>query len=110
MAGEGNRVEVDEQALLGYSTGADRLAGDVRSVGSTTLNGVNALPEDVFGKLGAEVGLSGAFRTAAQAQLDGVTAVANGIAALSHSVSKGLTGYQQEDVEAAAQINQAGQS
>src|SRR3954452_13124001 len=98
MAGETKRVEVDEQALLGYTTRAGKLADDVRAVGTTTLNGVNALPEDVFGRLGAEVGLSGAFRTAAQAQLDGVRAVAGGISALAHSVGTGLTGYQQDDV------------
>jgi hypothetical protein len=110
MAGETNRVQVDEQALAGYKTGAGQLAEDVRAVGTSTLSGVNTLPDDVFGKLGAEVGLSGAFRTAAQAQLDGVKAVADGITALANSVGTGLTGYQQDDVQAGVQIRQAGQS
>jgi hypothetical protein len=108
MAGETNQVQVDEQALAGYSTSAGQLAQDVRAVGTATLNGVNALPDDVFGKLGAEVGLSAAFLTAAQAQLDGVKAVAEGIDALAHSVGTGLTGYQQEDVESGIAIRQAG--
>jgi hypothetical protein len=109
MAGERNRVQVDDEALGGYSTGAGRLAEDVRSVGTTTLSGANTLPDDAFGKLGSEVGLSGAFKTAAQAQLDGLTATANGIAALAKSVGDGLTGYHQDDADAGANIRRAGQ-
>lgn len=109
MAGEKDRVQVQEEALAGYSTGAGRLAEDVRSVGTSTLSGTNSIPDDAFSKLGAEVGLSGAFKTAAQAQLDGVTAVANGIATLAKAVGDGLTGYQQQDAEAGANIRRAGQ-
>jgi hypothetical protein len=110
MAGERNQVRVDEEALSGYSRSAARLADDLRSVGSTTLSGANTLPEDAFGKVGTEVGLSGAFKSAAQAQLDGVTATADGIATLAHTVGAGLTGYQQQDADAGAQIRQAGES
>ena len=109
MAGETNRIAVDEQALAGYQTGAGQLAQDVRTVGTSTLSGVDALPDDVFGKLGAEVGLSGAFRTAAQAQLGGVRAVADGIAALAHSVGTGLAGYQEDEAQSAVNLRQAGQ-
>jgi hypothetical protein len=109
MAGEKNQVQVQEEALAGYSKGADRLAEDVRSVGTGTLSGANTLPDDAFGKLGAEVGLSAAFKTAAQAQLDGVTTVADGIAALAKAVGTGLTGYQQQEADAHAAIRQAGQ-
>jgi hypothetical protein len=108
MAGEQDRVHVQEEALSGYRTGAGRLAEDVRSVGTSTLSGANALPDDAFGKLGSEVGLSGAFKTAAQAQLDGVAAAATGIAALAKAVGDGLTGYQQHDADAGADIRRAG--
>jgi hypothetical protein len=109
MAGEKDHVQVNADALSGYSTGAGRLADDVRSVGSTTLSGANTLPEDAFGKLGSEVGLSGAFKTAAQAQVDGVTAIATGVAALAKAVGDGLTGYHQQDEDAGANIRRAGQ-
>jgi hypothetical protein len=109
MAGETNQVRVEEEALAGYSKGAGRLADDVRSVGTGTLSGADTLPDDAFGKLGTEVGLSAAFKTAAQAQLDGVTAVADGIAALATSVGHGLTGYQQQEADAHATIRRAGQ-
>jgi hypothetical protein len=109
MAGEKDRVQVDDEALSGYSTAAGRIADEVRSVGTTTLSGANALPDDAFSKLGSEVGLSGAFKTAAQAQLDGVTATAGGIAALAKAVGDGLTGYQQKDADDAATVRRAGQ-
>jgi hypothetical protein len=109
MAGEKDHVHLHEEALSGYRTGAGRLAEDVRSVGTSTLSGANTLPDDAFGKLGSEVGLSGAFKTAAQAQLDGVAAVANGIGALAKAVGDGLTGYQQQDADAGANIRRAGQ-
>ena len=104
MAGERDRVHVEEEALSGYSRAASGLAEDVRSIGSTTLSGADTLPDDAFGRLGAEVGLSGAFKTAAQAQLDGVTATADGIATLARAVGDGLTGYAQQDEDAAAEV------
>jgi hypothetical protein len=110
MAGERERVEVDQEALSGYSTKAAQLAEDVRSVGTSTLSDANALPDDAFGKLGSEVGLSGAFRTATQGQVDGVTAAADGIAALAKAVGDGMTGYQHQDEDAAAGVRRAGQA
>lgn len=110
MAGERDRVEVDDEAVRGYSTAAGRIAEEVRSVGTATLSGANALPDDAFSKLGAEIGLGAAFKTAAQAQLDGVAATAGGIAELAQAVSTGLTGYQQQDEDAAADLRRAGQS
>jgi hypothetical protein len=109
MAGERDGLNVDDEALAHYSTTAGGLAGDVRAVGTTTLSGVNALPDDAFGKIGSEVGLSGAFTTAAQAQLDGVTATADGMAALATAVGNALTGYQNQDTEGASNIRRAGQ-
>jgi hypothetical protein len=109
VAGEKDRVHVQDEALSGYTTGAGRLAEDVRTVGTSTLSGANTLPDDAFGKLGSEVGLSGAFKTAAQAQIDGVGAVANGIAALGKAVGEGLKGYQQHDADAGTNIRKAGQ-
>ena len=108
MAGEKDHVRVEEEALSGYSKGAGRLAEDVRSVGTSTLSGANTIPDDAFGKVGAEVGLAAAMKTVAQAQVDGVTAVADGIATLAGSVGSGLTGYQQQDEDAHAAIRQAG--
>ncbi|MFL6145822.1 MAG: hypothetical protein ACJ72N_28645 [Labedaea sp.] len=110
MAGERNRVQVDEEALSGYSTKAAKVADDVRAVGSSTLRGASTMPEDAFGKVGVEVGLSGAFKSAARAQLDGVTATANGIATLAKAVGDGLTGYQHQDTDAGAEIRRAGQA
>jgi hypothetical protein len=110
MAGERDRVEVDDEAVRGYSNTAGRIAEEVRSVGTATLSGANALPDDAFGKLGAEVGLSAAFRTAAQAQLDGVAATATGIADLARAVGEGLTGYQHQDEDAAANVRRAGRA
>ncbi|HEV2781080.1 MAG TPA: hypothetical protein VGX25_16980 [Actinophytocola sp.] len=109
MAGERDRVDVDDEALRGYSTAAGRIAEEVRSVGTSTLSGANTIPDDAFGKLGSEVGLSAAFKTAAQAQLDGVAATASGIAELAGAVGAGLTGYQHQDEDAAANVRRAGQ-
>jgi hypothetical protein len=109
MAGERDRVQVEHEALSGYSSTAGRIAEEVRSVGTATLSGANALPDDAFSKLGSEVGLSGAFKTAAQAQLDGVSATANGVAALAQAVGTGLTGYQHQDEDHAATVRRAGQ-
>ena len=110
MAGERDRVQVDAEALSGYSTQAARVADEVRAVGSSTLSGASALPDDAFGKVGVEVGLSGAFKNVAQAQLDGVTATANGIAGLAKAVGDGLTGYQHQDADAGAEIRRAGET
>jgi hypothetical protein len=109
MAGERDQVRVDDEAVRGYSTGAGRLAEDIRAIGTTTLSGANTLPDDAFSKIGAEVGLSGAFKTAAQAQLDGVTATADGVAKLAKAVTDGLTGYHNQDADAASNIRRAGQ-
>jgi hypothetical protein len=109
MAGERNRVDVDGEAMAAYRKAAGELAGQLRSVGTTTLSGVNSLPHDAFGTIGAEIGLSGAFQTAAQAQLDGVSATASGIAALADSVGQALAGYQVQDDDAAANVRQASQ-
>jgi hypothetical protein len=109
MAGERDGVRVDDEALTGYSTGAGRLADDVRSIGTSTLSGANALPDDAFSKIGAEVGLSGAFKTAAQAQMDGVAATGDGIAKLAKAVADGLAGYNNQDSTAASNIRRAGQ-
>ena len=109
MAGERNRVDVDSEALAAYRKAAGELAEQVRSVGTTTLSGVNTLPGDAFGKIGAEIGLNGAFQAATQAQLDGVSATASGIAALADSVGQALTGYQVQDGDAAATVRQASQ-
>jgi hypothetical protein len=107
MAGEKDRVDVDEAALTTYRGTAGNLAEQVRSVGTGTLGGANSLPADAFGKIGAEVGLSGAFQQAAQAQLDGVAATASGIAALGQAVGNALAGYQQQDADAASRLRQS---
>src|SRR2546430_12512942 len=110
MAGEKNLVHVEEEALSGYSKAAARLSEDLRAVGTRTLSGADALPDDVFGRLGSEVGLAAAFKHVAQSQLDGVASTANGIAALGKAVGEGLVGYQQHDADAGAHVRKADQS
>lgn len=91
---------VDTAALATYGTTTAGLASEVGTVGTSTLTGVNSLPGDAFGKIGAEVGLNAAFQQAAQAQLDAVAAASTGLAGFATAVSKAGTGYVEQQAHA----------
>jgi len=91
---------VDTAALATYGTATSGLAGEVSAVGTSTLTGVNSLPGDAFGKIGAEVGLHAAFQQAAQAQLDAVAAASTGLAGFAAAVSTAGTGYAEQQTQA----------
>lgn len=99
--------KVEPEALEAYKSTMTALAGEIGSVGTSTLSGVNSLPGDCFGKIGAEVGLNAAFQQAAQAQLDGVKAASTGLADLAKAVGDALVGYQNQQAETAASIKRA---
>jgi hypothetical protein len=101
--------KVEPQALEAYQSTMTGMADELGKVGSGTLSGMNALPGDCFGKIGAEVGLNGAFQQAAQSQLDGVTAASTGLAALAKAVGDALTGYQNQQTDHVASIKRAEQ-
>jgi hypothetical protein len=101
--------EVEPQALESYKTTMTSMADELGKVGSATLSGVNALPGDCFGKIGAEVGLNGAFQQAATGQLDGVKTASSGLAALAKAVGDALTGYQNQQTDHARSIKKAEQ-
>lgn len=107
MAGERDAVEVDPEALTSYQRAAGDIAEDLRSVGTSTLSGTSTLPDDCFGAIGVEVGLTEAFAAAVRSQLDGLTATADGVAALGRAVGGALTGYQRQDEDAAQAVSNA---
>lgn len=98
---------VEPEALESYKSTMTAMAGELGKVGTGTLSGMNALPADCFGKIGTEVGLSGAFQQAAQAQLDGVAAASTALADLAKAVGDALVGYQQQQEDTAHSIRQA---
>lgn len=96
-------LSVDLDALTGYASAANGLAGEVGVVGTGALNGTTSLPADCFGKIGAETGLGAAFQAAAQAQLDALKAAATGLAGLGTAVVKAREAYvAQEDAHKAS--------
>lgn len=101
--------KVEPEALEAYRSTMTTMSGELAKVGTGTLSGVNALPGDCFGKIGAEVGLNAAFQQAAQSQLDGVANASNGLAALAKAVGDALTRYQQQQTETAGNIRRAEQ-
>lgn len=100
---------VEPEALEAYKSTMTALAGELGEVGTGTLSGVNALPADAFGKIGAEIGLNGAFQQAAQSQLDGVGTASTGLAALAKAVGDALVGYQNQQEDHEVSINRAEQ-
>lgn len=98
---------VDPAALSAYGATASGLADEVAAIGSSTLAGVNALPADSFGRIGEEVGLGAAFRTAAQAQVDGVAAAAAGLAAFAGEVSRTGAAYVEQEARHSADLGRA---
>ncbi|ALG13700.1 type VII secretion target [Kibdelosporangium phytohabitans] len=102
---DGFRVE--PEALEAYKTTMTALSNELGTVGTATLSGVNALPGDCFGKIGAEVGLNAAFQQAAQAQLDGVKAASTGLAELAKAVGNALVGYQNQQTDTAKSIRRS---
>jgi hypothetical protein len=98
---------VDTAALATYGTTASGLAGEVGTIGTGTLTGVNSLPGDCFGKIGAEVGLNAAFQHAAQAQLDTVAAASAGLAGFATAVSKAGTSYVEQQTQAKQDMNRS---
>lgn len=101
--------KVEPEALESYKSTMTALAGELGKVGTGTLSGVTALPGDCFGKIGAEVGLNGAFQQAAQAQLDGVAAASTGLGDLAKAVGDALVAYQQQQADHVKSINKAEQ-
>jgi hypothetical protein len=98
---------VDTAALSTFGSTAAGLASEVGAVGTGTLTGVNSLPGDAFGKLGAEVGLNAAFQQVAQAQLDGVAAAAAGLNGFATAVKNAGTAYTEQQAQAKDEINRS---
>ncbi|GGM59692.1 hypothetical protein GCM10012275_33480 [Longimycelium tulufanense] len=105
MGGHGFRVE--EEALRSYAGSVPGIADDLGKIGST-LDTPATLGDDCFSRLGHEVGLAEAFRRAARASRDGVTAAARGLGGLAGAVGDALAGYQRQDQETAAALRRAG--
>jgi uncharacterized protein YukE len=101
--------KVEPEALEAYKSKMTGMADELGKVGSATLTGMNALPADCFGKIGAEVGLNGAFQQAAQSQLDGISSASTGLSALAKAVGDALTAYQQQQAGHASTIKRAEQ-
>jgi uncharacterized protein YukE len=101
--------KVEPEALESYKSTMTAMADELAKVGTGTLSGVNALPADCFGKVGAEVGLGGAFQHAAQAQLDGITTASTGLSDLAKAVGDALVSYQNQQTDHASSIKRAEQ-
>ncbi|MEV4319385.1 type VII secretion target [Actinocrispum sp. NPDC049592] len=101
--------EVEPEALESYKSTMTTMADELAKVGTGTLSGVNSLPADCFGKIGAEVGLNAAFQQAATSQLDGIKSASSGLAALAKAVGDALTGYQNQQKDHAQSIKKAEQ-
>lgn len=101
------RFEVDTDALTSFGTTAAGLATEVGAVGTSTLSGVDSLPADAFGKLGAEVGLAAAFKQAAEAQLDAVKAAEEGLTGFATAVSKAGGAYTEQQAQAKHDIKRS---
>jgi hypothetical protein len=102
-------IRVDPEALTAYRDQMTRLAEELAEVGTGTLAPANGLPGDCFGKLSEEVGLSGAFGSAASAQTRGIAAASAGLGGLAKAVGDALVAYQQQDQDSGAAIRRAGQ-
>ncbi|MET1071928.1 MAG: type VII secretion target [Umezawaea sp.] len=98
---------VDTDALASFGSTATGLAAEVGEVGTSTLTGVDSLPADAFGKIGAEVGLTAAFQQAAKAQLDGVAAASAGLSGFAKAVSDAGGAYTEQQSQAKDDINRS---
>ncbi|GAA3842787.1 hypothetical protein GCM10022243_06550 [Saccharothrix violaceirubra] len=98
---------VDTAALAQYGSTAGGLAGEVGTVGTSTLSGTTSLAAGSFGALGDEVGLGAAFQRAAQAQVDGVAAGAQGLSAFASEVTKTGQAYDAQEQQNSADLNRA---
>lgn len=100
---------VDPAALAAYGSAVPGLAAQLGETGSTTLSGTTALAADCFGQVGHEVGLTAAFRQAAQREVDGLAAGAAALDALAAAVRGANTGYGQQDEDHAGLVNRSTQ-
>nr|WP_042195797.1 type VII secretion target [Kibdelosporangium sp. MJ126-NF4]CEL22227.1 hypothetical protein [Kibdelosporangium sp. MJ126-NF4]CTQ93009.1 hypothetical protein [Kibdelosporangium sp. MJ126-NF4] len=98
---------VEPEALEAYKNTMTALSSEIGTVGTGTLQGVNALPGDAFGKIGAEVGLDAAFKQVAQAQVEGVGAASTGLADLAKAVGNALVNYQNQQKDTAQNIRRS---
>jgi hypothetical protein len=93
---------VDKPALRQYTADAGHTAGAVAEVGTQAGRTTGAMPGDLFGEVGREAGLPGAFGTLFSAVVAEVGQISNAVSQLGGAVSGALQDYERQDAEHAA--------
>jgi hypothetical protein len=102
--GDGQRFSIVTTELSGYVRHTRDLTEDLRRLGKRTINSVQTIAEDSFGKIGKETGFTAAlnnFAGALEHQVDGLAGNAD---KLGDGVAKTARTYREQDDEIAESI------
>jgi hypothetical protein len=85
--------DAEEAAFASFANGYRPLADDLNSVTGASLAAHTTLDGNAFSRVGNEVGLSNAIRTATQRQLDRVNGLAGTTTTMADAVGQTWTNY-----------------
>ena len=99
--------DADGDAFASFTRGYRPLADDLSRATGTNLGAHTSLDGNAFSRVGNEVGLSDAIRTATQAQLDRVNGLAGNTSAMADAVDQTWANYVDIEDEAGRRVRRA---
>ncbi|WP_018682444.1 hypothetical protein [Actinokineospora enzanensis] len=106
MGGSGG-YRGEEEAFHAYTAGVAPLAERLRGVADRDLDGHAGFHEHAFSRIGSEVGLADALRTATTRQLHGVRGLADSMGGTAEAVRNTWTNLSGTEDDAAAALRRA---
>ncbi|GLZ39259.1 hypothetical protein [Actinokineospora sp. NBRC 105648] len=97
----------EEDAFRAYTAGVDPLAEQLRGVADKDLRGPAEFGEHAFSKIGSEVGLAEALRTATRRQVEGVRGLADSLGGTAQAVRNTWTNLESTEHDAEAALRRA---
>ncbi len=99
--------DADGAAFASFTRGYRPLADDLNQATGTDLGAHTSLDGNAFSRVGNEVGLSDAIRTATQRQLDRVKGLAGNTTAMADAVDRTWVNYEDIEDEAGRRVRRA---